>query len=74
VAAIDRLPLIQRQRCRDSFETRFTAKRMVQDYLTVYERMVAVSQPRGVLNDRTSHLFSRRRMTTTELVTPHGTA
>jgi glycosyltransferase involved in cell wall biosynthesis len=74
VASIDRLPLIQRQRCRDSFETRFTAKRMVQDYLTVYERMVAVAQPRGFLNDRTSHLFSRRRMTTTELVTPHGTA
>ena len=43
VAAIERLPLIQRQRCRDSFEARFTAQRMVQDYLALYERIRAAS-------------------------------
>jgi hypothetical protein len=31
---------IDRARCRESFERRFTVERMVQDYLKVYQRQV----------------------------------
>ena len=74
VAAIDRLPLIQRQHCRDSFEARFTVQRMVQDYLALYERMAAAARPRTHINGRASGLLHGRQVTATELVTPHGTA
>ena len=74
VAAIDRLPLIQRQHCRDSFESRFTVQRMVQDYLALYERMAAAARPRMHINGRASGLLHGRQITATELVTPHGTA
>jgi glycosyltransferase involved in cell wall biosynthesis len=74
VAAIDRLPLIQRQHCRDSFEARFTVQRMVQDYLALYERMAAAARPRTHINGRASGLLHGRQITATELVTPHGTA
>ena len=74
VSAIDRLPLIQRQQCRAAFETRFTVQRMVQDYLTLYERMAASVQPLASINGQSS-LLSHRRMPSTELVIPHvGTA
>lgn len=43
VRAIDRLPLITRQHCRESFEARFTVQRMVEDYIGLYERITAVS-------------------------------
>lgn len=46
VSAIARVPLINRQRCRESFEARFTVERMVEDYLTLYERIATV--PVGV--------------------------
>jgi glycosyltransferase involved in cell wall biosynthesis len=36
--AIQRIPEIDRRRCRWSFEQRFTGERMAQDYLKVYER------------------------------------
>ena len=76
VAAIDRLPLIRRQRCRDSFKTRFTVERMVQDYLALYQHMAATVQPIVRMNGRSSHhLVDHRRMPTKELVLPHiGTA
>ena len=74
VAAIDRLPLIQRQQCRDSFEARFTVQRMVEDYLALYERMAATARPRTHSNGRASGLVPGRQITATELVTPHGTA
>lgn len=74
VSAIDRLPLIQRQQCRAAFEARFTVQRMVQDYLTLYERMAASVQPLASINGQSS-LLSHRRMPSTELVIPHvGTA
>lgn len=37
--AVERLPLIDRRRCRSAFEERFTADRMARDYVALYERM-----------------------------------
>jgi glycosyltransferase involved in cell wall biosynthesis len=75
VAAIDRLPLLQRQRCRDSFKTRFTVERMVQDYLAIYQQMAATARPMVHMNGRSSHLLDHRRMSAKDLVLPHiGTA
>ena len=37
-AAIQRIPEIDRRRCRWTFEQRFSVERMAQDYLRVYER------------------------------------
>jgi glycosyltransferase involved in cell wall biosynthesis len=49
VAAVERLGEIDRQRCRASFEERFTADRMARDYVALYERLigdrVAVTAP-----------------------------
>ena len=39
-AAVEQVSLIDRHRCRQAFEDRFTVERMVQDYLAVYEDMV----------------------------------
>jgi glycosyltransferase involved in cell wall biosynthesis len=76
VAAIDRLPSIQRQRCRDSFEARFTVQRMAEDYLALYERMAALpARRRAVLNGRAGRVASRKPMAVTSLGTSHaGTA
>ena len=79
VKAIERLPLIRRQRCRDAFTTRFTVERMVHDYLGIYERMAAAVRPavRPMvhLNARSSRMLDHRKPTVPELVLPHiGTA
>lgn len=74
-AAIDRLPLIKRQECRNSFAARFTVKRMVEDYLALYERMALAARPMSHINGRSSRLLEHRRPPVTELVIPHiGTA
>jgi glycosyltransferase involved in cell wall biosynthesis len=39
-AAIQRIPEIDRGRCRLAFEQRFTVKRMAQDYVRLYERVL----------------------------------
>jgi len=39
-AAVKRIPEIDRQRCRWTFEQRFSAERMAQDYLRVYEQAI----------------------------------
>ena len=39
-AAVQRLPEIDRRRCRWSFEQRFSVERMAQDYLRVYDQTV----------------------------------
>ena len=70
VAAVGRLPLIQRQDCRNSFEARFTVERMVQDYLALYERMAEAAQPMAPVNGRSSRLRNHRRTAATELVIP----
>lgn len=36
VKAVENLPLISRKLCRETFEQRFSAKRMAQDYLKIY--------------------------------------
>lgn len=41
VEAVGRLHQISRQRCREAFEQRFTAQRMADDYVAVYERLLA---------------------------------
>jgi len=41
VAAVARLPEISRRRCRTEVEERFSAERMVDDYLRVYERIMS---------------------------------
>jgi len=71
VAAIQRLPLIQRQRCRDAFTTRFTVERMAHDYLSIYERMVEAARPMVHLNARSSRLLDHRKPPAAELVLPH---
>jgi glycosyltransferase involved in cell wall biosynthesis len=40
---------LDRRRCRTVFETRFSAERMANDYLTVYRRLIAQSQRHGRL-------------------------
>jgi glycosyltransferase involved in cell wall biosynthesis len=40
-AAIKQVSLLNRRRCREAFEARFTVDRMVQDYLNVYEQLVS---------------------------------
>lgn len=44
--AIDRIPTISRSRCREVFETRFSARRMCEDYVRVYE--LVAQQARAV--------------------------
>jgi glycosyltransferase involved in cell wall biosynthesis len=38
--AVQRIPLLDRRRCRAAFEERFTADRMARDYVALYERIV----------------------------------
>jgi glycosyltransferase involved in cell wall biosynthesis len=40
VEAVKRLPELSRRDCRAAFERRFTAARMAEDYLALYDRMV----------------------------------
>jgi glycosyltransferase involved in cell wall biosynthesis len=41
VHAVERLPTLSRWRCREQFEARFSAGRMAQDYLALYQRLMA---------------------------------
>jgi glycosyltransferase involved in cell wall biosynthesis len=43
VQSIRHVPLLKRARCRQSFELRFSAERMAQEYLAVYENLLGVS-------------------------------
>jgi glycosyltransferase involved in cell wall biosynthesis len=38
--AVERVPLLDRRRCREAFEERFTVERMVRDYLDAYQRVI----------------------------------
>ncbi|MFO7173261.1 MAG: glycosyltransferase family 4 protein [Bacillota bacterium] len=40
VAAVERIPEIDRRACRAAFERRFTAERMAEDYLEVYTKLI----------------------------------
>jgi glycosyltransferase involved in cell wall biosynthesis len=41
VQAVDRMPLLSRARCRQVFEERFSASRMVHDYVKLYRQLLA---------------------------------
>ena len=41
VKAVTQAPLLNRRRCRDIFDERFTVERMVQDYIQIYEKAVS---------------------------------
>jgi glycosyltransferase involved in cell wall biosynthesis len=43
LSALDRVPMLDRRAVRASFERRFTARRMAEDYLRVYETLVQPS-------------------------------
>jgi len=60
VRAVERLPSIQRRRCREAYEERFTVQRMAEDYLALYERMTSVaSRPHTLMNGRaTNHRWT----------------
>ena len=45
VAAVERLEEIDRRACRRAFEERFSATRMVRDYLSIYERLAPGAAP-----------------------------
>lgn len=40
--AIRHVPVLERSRCRQAFETRFSSERMVQEYLSVYGQLLGV--------------------------------
>ena len=40
VRAAERIPTLNRSRCRQRFEERFSAARMARDYLAIYQRLV----------------------------------
>ena len=45
VEAVRRLGTLDRKAVRDQFDARFTARRMAQDYLDLYEEIIAENQP-----------------------------
>ena len=48
VLAAQRIGVIDRRRCREAFERRFTVRHMAQAYLRVYEQVIAARQPRAI--------------------------
>lgn len=44
-ASVERIGEIDRRRCREAFEERFTVERMVRDYVKVYEQLMATAAP-----------------------------
>ena len=45
IQAVERVKLMSRAACRNVFEQRFTARRMAQEYLRLYERMIEAPLP-----------------------------
>lgn len=50
--AIKKVETISRKKCREVFEQRFTAKRMAEDYVSVYKNLIARQRPMGAVYDR----------------------
>jgi hypothetical protein len=46
IAAVRRIPQIDRKACRTAFERRFTATRMASEYVQLYRELVAASRDR----------------------------
>jgi glycosyltransferase involved in cell wall biosynthesis len=47
VRAVQRITSLCRRRCRETFERRFSAARMCEDYVAIYERLLAGSSHNG---------------------------
>jgi len=52
IAAVKQVSFLDRRRCRQAFEARFTVERMVQDYLNVYEQIVSQRSTAALRNHR----------------------
>lgn len=52
VAAVSRVASLSRRRCRSVFEERFSARRMAQDYLAIYQRVLCEDRRRELLPGR----------------------
>ncbi len=63
-AAVERISLLDRYRCRQAFEERFTVERMVDDYLDAYEQLIGEA--------RTFAVPKRRRPVRLSPVPAHG--
>jgi glycosyltransferase involved in cell wall biosynthesis len=50
--AVSRLAEISRERCREIFEERFSARRMAQEYVALYEQLAQKEPRRLVAADR----------------------
>jgi glycosyltransferase involved in cell wall biosynthesis len=46
IGAVNRIPELSRERVRQRFEERFTARRMAKDYLSVYRSLIEEAAPR----------------------------
>jgi glycosyltransferase involved in cell wall biosynthesis len=51
ITAVTRVPVLDRRRCREIFEKRFTVERMVQDYLSLYGRSTTTQHDRSAGRD-----------------------
>jgi glycosyltransferase involved in cell wall biosynthesis len=54
VAAVTRIPTLSRNRCRQRFEERFTARRMAEDYLALYDRLLDRQSQSIMLTERSA--------------------
>ena len=45
VRAVTRIGTLRREHCRETFERRFTARRMAEDYVSVYRSLVDAERP-----------------------------
>jgi glycosyltransferase involved in cell wall biosynthesis len=52
VDAVRRVEWLDRRRCREMFEKRFSAERMTRDYVALYERLLAGSKSPGEVRQR----------------------
>jgi glycosyltransferase involved in cell wall biosynthesis len=62
VEAVGRVPLIDRHRCRQQFEERFTAERMTQEYLDVYRQLLVEPRRTAVCSPAHAGQVSETRM------------
>ena len=46
VNAIDKIQYLDRKRCRETFEQRFSSARMASDYIKIYERLLMRKKPK----------------------------
>jgi len=56
VEAVHRIQTIDRRRCRQEFEHRFTDQRMAQDYVRIYESRLAQARPASQLDSNWENL------------------